>query len=733
MIKRTTPNGYKLFLVKVDPDFEYSGREAFKIQKGTDGLIRITGTTGVAVATAFNYYLKYFCNVQISWEFSRANLPEILPEINETITLNDRFRYYQNVCTTSYTFVWWQWEDWEKHIDWMALSSFNLILASTGQEAIWDKVYKRFNLTQKDIDEHFTGPAFLSWLRMGNIRGWAGPLSTDWHEKSVRLQKQILSRIRSFGMLAVLPAFAGHLPRAFKRLYPEANMTLMEPWNNFNDTYCCSYLLEPSEDLFIRIGKAFIHEQIAEFGTDHLYSCDSFNEMNPTSSELSYISRIGRTTFDAMTVADPKAIWVMQGWLFAHDILYWTKERARALLTSVPQGKMIVLDLQSEQYPQYDRLDQYFGQPYIWCMLHNFGGTLGMYGSFDIINQNVIKARNANSSTMIGTGLTPEGINQNYVIYDAMIESAWRKEPQDKEEFFRLYTVRRYGKANDKVIRGWDILKDSIYNYKGLLKIRGKYVITNTPSLRLFVWTWYNYTYLFDAWDLFLAAADDLKHSPGFLHDLVDVTRQVLQVYGDIYYKNLMTAYRIRNINKFRDVAEPFLDVFSDLEKILATNKAFLLGPWLESAKNCSSSPEEKIQFEYNARNQITLWGPKGEIMNYANKQWSGVVSHFFLPRWKLFVQSMEDALQRNIKLNEKLVKEKMFKEVEEPFTFDTTHFPTEPHGNTIEIAKYIHAKWRNRVDFHDKMLRRIRIERSSEEEFGILEYDEFTPEVLIV
>lgn len=28
--------------------------------------------------------------------------------------------------------------------------------------------------------------------------------------------------------------------------------------------------------------------------------------------------------------------------------------------------------------------------------------------------------------------------------------------------------------------------------------------------------------------------------------------------------------------------------------------------------------------YEYNARNQITLWGPNGEIIDYANKQWSG-------------------------------------------------------------------------------------------------------------
>ncbi|VEN63451.1 unnamed protein product [Callosobruchus maculatus] len=261
LIKRSIPNGYKFFLVKVDPNFGPSGKETFQVQKSTTGFVKIVGTTGVAAATGLNYYLKYYCNVQISWEFSQANyLPQNLPEIDVTITLNDRFRYYQNVCTTSYSFVWWQWEDWEKHIDWMALNSFNLILASTGQEAIWERTYKKFNLTQEDVDEHFTGPAFLSWLRMGNMRGWGGPLSSAWHERSIKLQKQILTRMRSFGMLAVLPAFAGHLPRAFKRIYPEAKMTKMDAWNDFNDTYCCPYLLEPTEALFIRIGEAFMKE-----------------------------------------------------------------------------------------------------------------------------------------------------------------------------------------------------------------------------------------------------------------------------------------------------------------------------------------------------------------------------------------------------------------------------------------------------------------------------------------
>ena len=51
------------------------------------------------------------------------------------------------------------------------------------------------------------------------------------------------------------------------------------------------------------------------------------------------------------------------------------------------QGKMIILDLYSEVVPQYQRLKSYYGQPYIWCMLHDFGGTLPLYGTIQSVNQ----------------------------------------------------------------------------------------------------------------------------------------------------------------------------------------------------------------------------------------------------------------------------------------------------------------------------------------------------------
>lgn len=50
------------------------------------------------------------------------------------------------------------------------------------------QVYLALGLTQVEIDEYFTGPAFLAWGRMGNLHTWGGPLPRSWHLKQLYLQ-----------------------------------------------------------------------------------------------------------------------------------------------------------------------------------------------------------------------------------------------------------------------------------------------------------------------------------------------------------------------------------------------------------------------------------------------------------------------------------------------------------------------------------------------------------------
>uniref|UniRef100_A0A480NGL7 Alpha-N-acetylglucosaminidase n=1 Tax=Sus scrofa TaxID=9823 RepID=A0A480NGL7_PIG len=280
-----------------------SGLDTYRLSGGGPGAqVRVIGSTGVAAAAGLHRYLRDFCGCHVAWSGSQLRLPQPLPAVPEELTeaTPNRYRYYQNVCTQSYSFVWWDWARWEQEIDWMALNGINLALAWSGQEAIWQRVYLALGLTQTEIDEFFTGPAFLAWGRMGNLHTWSGPLPRSWHLKQLYLQHRILDRMRSFGMIPVLPAFAGHVPKALTRVFPQISVTQMGSWGHFNCSYSCSFLLAPEDPLFPIVGSLFLRELTKEFGTDHIYGADTFNEMQPPSSEPSYLAAATAAVYQAM-------------------------------------------------------------------------------------------------------------------------------------------------------------------------------------------------------------------------------------------------------------------------------------------------------------------------------------------------------------------------------------------------------------------------------------------------
>ena len=112
-------------------------------QRGNKVVVR--GNNYVNIATGINWYLKYYAGIQLSWNGMTAKLPDVLPPVGqkERHETDLSLRYDFNYCTYSYTMAFWDWERWEKEIDWMALHGINMPLAAVGQECIW------FNMLQK--------------------------------------------------------------------------------------------------------------------------------------------------------------------------------------------------------------------------------------------------------------------------------------------------------------------------------------------------------------------------------------------------------------------------------------------------------------------------------------------------------------------------------------------------------------------------------------------------------
>ena len=63
-----------------------------------------------------------------------------------------------------------------------------------------------------------------------NLDGWQSPLPKEWLSGQAELQEQIVAREREFNMQPVLPAFAGHVPAALKRVYPNIKTSRVSEW-----------------------------------------------------------------------------------------------------------------------------------------------------------------------------------------------------------------------------------------------------------------------------------------------------------------------------------------------------------------------------------------------------------------------------------------------------------------------------------------------------------------------
>ena len=667
LIHRTVPSIAGKFIVEEIP--AEKGKDVFEIES-RNGKIILRGNKALSVASALGYYLKYYCRCDISWNGGNLKLPARLPVINKTIHHATLFtyRYYLNYCTFNYSMSWWNWDRWQQEIDWMALNGINMPLALTGEEAIWRKVYHDMGFTDDELAAFFSGSAYFSWLWMGNLDGWGGPLPQHWMDSHEVLQKKILARERELGMMPVLPAFSGHVPPSFKDKFPQAKLRKTNWGQGFNDVY----LLDPADPMFTEIGKRFIEEQTKEYGSDHFYSSDAFNENTPPTNDSTFLSDVSKNIYQSMAKADPKAVWVMQGWLFLNNSKFWQPTQIKAALNAVPDDHMIILDLFTDEHPVWQRTDSYYGKPWIWNMLQNFGGVVGMHGRIAHVADQPLEDLAA-SKNMAGIGLTPEAIEQNPAVYDAMMSNVWRnnymkvgygdeKAPAvrisfipDNKSWMLDYTEKRYGKSNADIIIAWQILLSTVYSSDPSKDKGVSSIIVGRPSLNM-ADDWrvdttgsYDQKSLIEAWRYFLKPAQQLKGSAGYDYDAVNITRQVLANYANRLERKIILAYNQKDTIGFKANSAAFLKLMDDMDELLATRKDFLLGKWLKDARECGITDRESDLYEVNARDLITLWGDKNSPLHeYANKQWSGLVKGFYKPRWQMFLDGLGRSLLEN-------------------------------------------------------------------------------------
>ncbi len=667
------------------------GKDCFTLT-GKDGKIIISGNNANAMAVGLNYYLNRYCHTTVSWYAEvPVILPNKMPEVNGIITSSAKVdrRFFLNYCTYGYTLPFFGWKDWERLIDWMALNGINMPLAITGQEMVWYNVWSKLGMTDQEIRSYFTGPTYLPWHRMANIDRWNGPLPKEWLEEQRDLQKQILARERAFNMKPVLPAFAGHVPAELKRIFPDANIKSLGKWGGFDEQYLCHFL-NPGEPLFAKIQKLFLEEQTALFGTDHIYGVDPFNEGEPPSWEPAYLKEISKNMYGTLTAVDPKAEWMQMGWMFYYDKKVWTPKRVKAFLTGVPQGKMSLLDYHCENVELWKTNDGFYGQPYIWCYLGNFGGNTTLTGNVKETGKRLDAALKAARRNMLGVGSTLEGLDVIQFPYEYVFDKVWTHSDKGNQQWIDELADRHAGFTSPSVRKAWQILFDEIF-----VQVPGTYsilpsrspVLNDNHSERTEIK--YPAQRLEEVWSLLLDVPQCERNE--LQVDLIAVGRQVLGNKFLAVKSEFDAAYAAKDITLLRQKAYEMEELLSDLDCLTSFNTRCTVNKWIDDARALGRNAEMKNYYERNARYLITLWG--GHLSDYASRAWGGLIGSYYGGRWRLYIHDILASARTGKPFDQKAFDEKR-SQFEQTWVHSTTPITLPQRNDLLTFCKMMFSKY---------------------------------------
>lgn len=266
------------------------------------------------------------------------------------------------------------------------------------------------------------------------------------------------------------------------------------------------------------------------------------------------------------------------------------------------------------------------------------------------------------------------------------------------------YIGRRYGKWNftGGVHTAWHLLYTGAYQYHWSGSIKS--IVDRGPGFVMTSDLRFNASGIAQAWELLLTAAThELDPSIGPLrYDLVDIGRQALvNAFVDLHTMYLLAyekfaQHHVNSSDELGAISSAMIGLLSDLDALLSSDTNFLLGHWIADARNSVPSTIPKNisdNLEFNARNQITMWGPHQNVEDYASKEWAGLVKDYYLARWSLFTSMVNAAVRAGQQFNQSAYENARF-DLEQKFSYEIKSYPTVPQGDTIQISAELVPKY---------------------------------------
>jgi len=623
--------------------------ERFRIAR--DGKrVKVEGTTASALLFGVNWYLKYIAHRQVSTNGDRLG-DEALPPPDETIERAARYpwRYALNQNTDGYTMPYWDWPRWEREIDLYALSGINAMIVERGMDSVLYETFRDFGYSDRELRAWITQPAHQNWQLMGNLCCFDGPISRELMAKRAKSARQILAHLRELGITPVLPGFYGIVPADFAKKFPQAHVIAQGDWAGFTRPGW----LDPRDPMFAKIAASFYRHQRELFGDSAIYDLEIFQEGGSSGDvPVREGAHLVQTALDA---AHPGAKWMM---------LAWQGNPQPELLAGVDRDKLFIIDIDHDKVARDDRMTDFKGAPFLFGGIWAFGGRTTLGANIHNYTERLPRIAAANPN-MIGTAVFAEGMDTNPFAFDLFTEMAWRDGEVDAAQWTANYVQRRYGAADAHALAAWKALRETAYSiapdaveFNSEREAGQESLFAAQPSLDAFQAShWSPVALRYDAKTFAVAlpellrVAPQLRTSETYRYDLVDVARQTLANESRILLPRIKSAFVTKDRTQFSSLTQRWLALMDLQDRLLSTQRDFLVGVWLERVRGWASTPEELRRLDYDARSILTTWGERkasegADLHDYGNKDWAGLTRDYYMKRWKVYFAALDDELR---------------------------------------------------------------------------------------
>ncbi|MFC8294581.1 alpha-N-acetylglucosaminidase [Streptomyces sp. NPDC057250] len=652
---------------------------------GGAGRIQVRGTSPATLLAGAGRYLERVAGVDIGWPGdSLGRLPAVLPAVPGTLTrsANVPHRYALNDTDEGYSGAYRDFETYRRDIDLMALHGVNEVFVPTGAEYPYYRALQEFGYGAEELRSWIPAPGHQAWWLLQNMSGFAGPVSEQLIEARAALGARIARQLRSLGMAPVLPGYFGTVPPGFAERNPGAVTVPQGKWVGFDRPDW----LDPTGPVFDRLAAAYYRVQRERFGDGDMFKMDLLHE-GGTAGGVDVAAAAGAVQ-RALDTARPGATWVMLG---------WQKNPTAAFLSGVDRDRVLIVDGLSDRYDGLDRETEWGGTPYAFGSIANFGGHTSLGANTGAWGGRFHSWRTAPGSALRGIAYLPEATGGNPAGFDLFTELAWEPGPVDQRAWFADYAARRYGGADPHAAAAWEELRRGPYGMApGTWSEPQDSLFTARPSLTATgsarwspAFSRYDATTVERALAELLRVAPALRTTDAYRHDLVDVARQALTNRGRVLLPGIRAAYDAKDLERFRTLVREWNSRMELLGRLVGSDRRFLLGPWLESARSWGADPAERDRLEYDARSILTTWGGRGPseagLRDYANREWDGLVRDLYAPRWAAYFASLDTALATG----RAPVAVDWFAK-DDAWARDHRSYPTAPTGDFLALAEEV-------------------------------------------